>query len=203
MIRFSGFLKNIKRHRVTKREILDHNILVMTSNTMCPKPNFLNRYLPYPYRKYRIVSFYVYNNKRRGIRRNVGMISNTGEVKCTSYARFIFKILNGAIKNDMQIDHIDGNPINDAPLNLQVLTKKENIRKYRKQTNTTRFKVDIICYICHKLFSTYKNLTFLGGHPSDIKTCCRRCGGILSHMKMSKNERLSIAKQSIVRIYRV
>ena len=43
--------------------------------------------------------------------------------------RFVFETFKGAIPKGMEIDHVDGDKKNNLITNLQLLTKKENIRK--------------------------------------------------------------------------
>lgn len=45
--------------------------------------------------------------------------------------RIIWVIHNGYIENDLQIDHIDGNPFNNKISNLQVKTQAENLRNQK------------------------------------------------------------------------
>ena len=43
--------------------------------------------------------------------------------------RFVFETFKGEIPKGMEIDHVDGDKKNNSISNLQLLTKKENIRK--------------------------------------------------------------------------
>ena len=43
--------------------------------------------------------------------------------------RFVFECFKGAIPKGMETDHVDGDKKNNSISNLQLLTKKENIRK--------------------------------------------------------------------------
>ena len=43
--------------------------------------------------------------------------------------RFVFETFKGSIPKGMEIDHVDGDKKNNSITNLQLLTKKENIRK--------------------------------------------------------------------------
>jgi len=57
--------------------------------------------------------------------------------------RLIWTYFNGDIPEGMQIDHIDGNHLNNHLDNLQVITQKENIRK-RPTTHLTLDQVESI-----------------------------------------------------------
>ena len=46
-----------------------------------------------------------------------------------SVHRFVFECFKGAIPKGMETDHVDGDKKNNSISNLQLLTKKENIRK--------------------------------------------------------------------------
>ena len=43
--------------------------------------------------------------------------------------RLVYAWFKGEVKADMDIDHIDNNPFNNKPENLQQITRLENIRK--------------------------------------------------------------------------
>lgn len=49
--------------------------------------------------------------------------------------RIIWKILKGSIDKEMQIDHIDGNALNNKIDNLRLVTNKINQRNKKRQSN--------------------------------------------------------------------
>lgn len=54
--------------------------------------------------------------------------------------------------NNLQIDHIDGNPQNNYVLNLQYITASENVQKSKPRNNATRYlRKDEVEDICKKL----------------------------------------------------
>lgn len=65
-------------------------------------------------------------------RRIVVIIFSDGRRTTKSYARYLMeKQLGRELSNNEEVDHIDGNKLNDGISNLQILTKSENIRKGR------------------------------------------------------------------------
>lgn len=67
---------------------------------------------------------------------------NSGEVWRTKVHRIIYTSINGEIKGDLQVNHIDENKDNNSIYNLNLMTPKENTnygtgiaRRVEKQTN--------------------------------------------------------------------
>lgn len=46
-----------------------------------------------------------------------------------SFGRIVYAFLKGEIPYGMDVDHIDSNPFNNKPENLQCLTRRENLAK--------------------------------------------------------------------------
>ena len=49
------------------------------------------------------------------------------------YARYVWEQEHGPIPNGLQVDHIDGDPLNNDISNLQLLTPKDNSNKWRAE----------------------------------------------------------------------
>lgn len=49
--------------------------------------------------------------------------------------RLVYESFVGEIPEGFEIDHIDGNPRNNKLINLQLVTRKENIEKHYRYTN--------------------------------------------------------------------
>lgn len=76
-----------------------------------------------------------------------------GTTSSRSYARLILEArLNRLLTDDEQADHIDDDPTNDDPINLQVLTKEQNLIKqsYKKIEESTSHGYE--CYVCGNPF---------------------------------------------------
>ena len=54
--------------------------------------------------------------------------------------RLVWEAFNGEIPEGKEIDHIDGNPRNNALDNLQVITRKNNIRKYYSEGDKNYYR---------------------------------------------------------------
>lgn len=74
-----------------------------------------------------------------------GFIQNTGYVNVRydgvvySYARIIWEMHNGAIANNLDIDHADGNRLNNEIENLRLASRSQNLQnraKYKKTSNS-------------------------------------------------------------------
>jgi len=103
--------------------------------------------------------------------------TKTKNRKTISYARYLKSCeLKRELLNTEEVDHIDDIKNNDVISNLQILTKKENIRK-------THSIPDILCVcpVCNiKFYSTKRKLH----KKTNLTKCCsRKCGGIYSHKK--------------------
>jgi len=69
--------------------------------------------------------------------------------KTISYPKYLYeKHYNVEVVELMTVDHIDGNPNNNAITNLQLLTRVDNIKK--SATGST--KVYLKCWACQKVF---------------------------------------------------
>lgn len=78
-----------------------------------------------------------------------------------------------------EVDHIDGNRLNDKIDNLQILTRKDNKDKYAKTCKRTM--VSLICYQCGRSFERERRQTYLvrGGSPNTY--CSKTC--LTNHLK--------------------
>lgn len=81
--------------------------------------------------KYRFVKLYKYNN-----------------LKNYKISRLIYQAFCGDLVPNMVIDHIDGDPLNDSPENLQQITNRENCSKdkWRRNPKSNYAGVTIVEY---------------------------------------------------------
>lgn len=47
-------------------------------------------------------------------------------------SRLVYSVFNGQIPENMEVDHIDNNPLNNHYTNLQLLTRSDNVKKIFK-----------------------------------------------------------------------
>lgn len=96
-----------------------------------------------------------------------------------SYAKYLYtSYYKVDVDRNDNVDHINGDKMDDRIENLQVISGEYN----RKKDHKHREMVMCVCPVCKKEFLFSKrNLPF---HPNPC--CSRRCGGIKSHWKSTK-----------------
>lgn len=128
------------------------------------------------YKQKGYVRAYVSTNKEP--RRVCTLRKANGEMLSISYAKYIYtSFYNCDVNPGCQIDHINGDKMDDRIENLQMISERYNIKdRPRKEM------VICVCPICNTEFLfAKKGLPF---HPNPC--CSRRCGGIKSHMHKIK-----------------
>lgn len=118
---------------------------------------------------------YVTTNKEP--RRVCLLVYHDGSRHIMSYAKYLYtSYYDCDIPKGEEIDHINGDKMDDRIENLQKISKKYNIAKDKHQI---RKMIELECPVCktHFLFP----LRNLSTHPNPC--CSRHCGGIKSHWK--------------------
>lgn len=130
------------------------------------------------YRKKGYTKLYVNTNKEP--RRVATLRKDNGEMTSMSYAKYLYTSqYECEVAEGYQVDHIDGNKMNDTIENLQVLSKNLNNVKDRPRKEMVMFK----CPVCGTEFLIDKrNVPFRGDNPC----CSRRCGGIKASWSWKK-----------------
>lgn len=107
-------------------------------------------------------------------RRTVILYNSHKNRSSVSLARYKMAVLlKRFLKDDEQVDHIDGNKYNDRINNLQILSPIENLRK----SQATK-RIPLICPICKKEFIPKKN-----NFKIKDRCCSRKCGYIKGSTK--------------------
>lgn len=99
-----------------------------------------------------------------------------GKMTSMAYAKYLY---TSHYKCDVaegdQVDHVNGDRMDDRIENLQVISRQYNNKKER----LGKEMVECICPVCGESFLFQKRN--LSSHPNPC--CSRRCGGIKSHWK--------------------
>ena len=123
----------------------------------------------------------VYINTNKEPRRVATLRSKDGKMTSMSYAKYLYtSYWECDIPKGEQIDHINGNKMDDRIENLQKISQEYNSIKDKKCREMIMRK----CPVCgvEFLFPS-RNLST---HPNPC--CSRRCGGIKSHWRKKNNK---------------
>ena len=116
----------------------------------------------------------VYININKEPRRVATLRKSDGTMISMSYAKYLYtSYYKCDINKDDNIDHINGNKMDDRIENLQVISGKYNRQKDHKKKEMLM----LICPVCGKEFLYEKRN--LSSHSNPC--CSRKCGGIKSH----------------------
>lgn len=122
-----------------------------------------------------------YLNTNKEPRRVVTLRKPSGEMTSLSYAKYLYTShYNCPISDGDQVDHINGDKMDDRIENLQVISRKYNIQKDHRKKEMVLLK----CPICGSEFLFEKRN--LSSHPNPC--CSRRCGGIKSHQTLKQKD---------------
>lgn len=116
----------------------------------------------------------VYLNVNKEPRRVVTMKYDNGEMHSMSYAKYLYTSMNKCdIPEGEEIDHINGNRMDDRIENLQKISQRLNKNKSKRRKTMILME----CPVCHKQFLF--EMRNLKSHPNPC--CSRKCGGIKAH----------------------
>lgn len=99
-------------------------------------------------------------------RRNVCLVNSEQHRTTISYARYLMCVKLGyIISSEFEVDHIDEDKTNDDIENLQILTKKENLQKFKEtvKRKTILTHGTLSCYryckceLCKQAKSNYQS----------------------------------------------
>lgn len=118
----------------------------------------------------------VYINTNKEPRRVATLRKADGTQTSMSYAKYLYTShYKCDVADGDQVDHINGDKMDDRIENLQVISRQYNNRKDRLGQERILRK----CPVCGVEFLFLKRN--LSSHPEPC--CSRRCGGIKSHWK--------------------
>ena len=121
----------------------------------------------------------VYININKEPRRVATLRNTDKKMTSMSYAKYLYtSYWKCDIPKGEQIDHINGDKMDDRIENLQKISQKYNLFKSKK----IKEMVECKCPICGQTF--YLEKRNISSHPNPC--CSRRCGGIKSHCKLKK-----------------
>lgn len=86
--------------------------------------------------------------------------------------RVAWLLAHGVIEDDMQIDHIDGNGLNNRLSNLRLVTIETNQRNRRRARHSHRGPNGV--WPIRKSFAAYLGHRYLGCSKSFFEACCLR-----------------------------
>lgn len=145
-----------------------------------------------------------YGPYKRKDGRLIIILVDANNVKYTkSYPKYVLeKSIGRLLSNDEQVDHIDGNPLNNEISNLQILHIGEHqyLDAYRNED------VSAICTYCGKEF-IIKGSTLYGRNRKDRHQsgyfCSRKCCGKYGKEIQNKEREHSVVERIIPHTYQV
>lgn len=136
-------------------------------------------------------------------RKNICLVSFDNKKKTTiSYSRYLLSVKEKRIlSKSEQVDHIDGNKFNDSIDNLQILSARENTRKYYIQSGRTIKMAKLKCPNCDMIFERELRRTHLQ-KKGYYTSCSRECSYAILSKGFSLNELKSIGDSQVVLLFR-
>ncbi len=107
--------------------------------------------------------------------RYMAILVNSQRRTSTSYARYVMAChLGRKLEEFEQVDHIDNDPSNDDPSNLQLLSATDNRLKHSSTLVTAWCRTT--CPVCGTPIERRWKQTHVAKKSGKYTTCSRRCG---------------------------
>ena len=130
----------------------------------------------------------VYININKEPRRVATLRKPDGTLLSMSYAKYLYTSHHYCdVDKTDNVDHINGDKMDDRIENLQVISGRYNRQKDHKQKEM----LILTCPVCGEEFLFEKRNLSTRPNPC----CSRRCGGIKSHWKNNQNDAGSISSE--------
>lgn len=114
---------------------------------------------------------------KRSNRLHISLYNSEFDKLFISYSRYLYTVItNTMIPEGYEVDHIDNDFTNDNADNLQLLSRKENYKKYRKHYTKNiqkNFYIELTCNNCKKQFSKQKKRVEKENFTNQY--CCKQC----------------------------
>lgn len=107
-------------------------------------------------------------------RRKISIFENNKYIKGMSYAKFICLMNGFEIPENYEVDHIDGNALNDIVENLQIIPSEMNLIKEKYDNMLLQRYAVYVCNICGKTFFIKENVDRFKP-VTQIRSCSRQC----------------------------
>ena len=156
--------------------------------------------LEYPYSEDWERGYVVVNGEGR---KTVILYNNHADRSSTSLARYLVSVSLGRyLESDEHVDHIDNDKTNDVLENLQILTLRENNNKEAKRRG--RLVAEIQCPVCGTVFVRRKgNTQAVPSLRGKVMCCSKDCSNDFKKKNLSKDEKLSISRRTLKRVFRL
>lgn len=132
----------------------------------------------------------LYVNTNKEPRRVANLYGNNVPIKCMSYAKYLYTSHYAcSVPDGYEVDHINGDKMDDRIENLQIINGTYNRQKDKKISE----KVIKICPICGCEFLMDKrNEKF---RPN--ATCSKKCGNIKKSQLLLNRDKYDISKETL------
>lgn len=128
--------------------MVNRRICSAYSRVRFPLAPYMKKYIlsPHPFLGYRLYGPYMYGSNKRFF----VVLQHKSSSRSMSLARYLLSVgLAKRIRRGYDADHIDGNPWNDSPHNLQVLRSVDNQSKGGSAQRSHKI-IRFACPVCHK-----------------------------------------------------